>query len=125
MRTVIAVLGGFLGIGVLVRFTDLLFARLVPGFDPRQPPLFYFAVSMGTDFVYSIIGGYLCALIAEQHRRTATLWLIVLGEVLGIAVQIFLWSQVPHWYAVGLLILYPLGVWIGSNMRRSRTAAVA
>jgi hypothetical protein len=75
VRTVIAILGGFLGIGVLVRFTDLLFARLVPGWDPKQPPLFYFAVSVGTDFIYSIVGGYLCALIAEQHRRTATLWL--------------------------------------------------
>lgn len=124
MRTVIAVLGGFLGIGVLVRFTDFLFARLVSGWDPRHPPLFYFAVSLGTGFLYSIVGGYLCALIAEQHRRTATLWLIIVGEVLGIAVQAFLWSQVPHWYAIGLLILYPLGVWIGSNLRKPPSAAV-
>ena len=125
MRTVIAVLAGFLGIGVLVRFTDLLFARLVPGWDPRQPPLFYFAVSLATDFIYSVIGGYLCALIAEQHRRTATLWLIVLGEVLGVIVQVILWSQVPHWYAIGLLILYPAGVWIGSNLRAPRAATAA
>jgi hypothetical protein len=50
---------------------------------------------------------------------------IVLGEVLGIVVQVVLWSQVPHWYAIGLLILYPLGVWIGSNLRRPQAAAVA
>lgn len=125
MRTVIAVLSGFLAIGVLVRFTDLLFARLVPGWDPGQPPMFYFAVSLGTDFIYSIVGGYLCALIAEQRRREATLYLIVLGEVLGIIVQAVVWSQVPHWYAIGLLILYPLGVWIGSNLKNPRTTAVA
>lgn len=125
MRTVIAVVGGFLGIGILIRITDMLFARLVAGWDPKNPPLFYFAVSLGTDFLYSIVGGYLCALIAEEHRRKATLWLIVLGEVLGVAVQVALWGVVPHWYGIGLLILYPLGVWIGSSLRRSGTTALA
>jgi hypothetical protein len=120
VRTVIAVVGGFLGIGILVRFTDMLFARLVQGWDAKNPPLYYFAISLGTDFIYSIVGGYVCALIAEEHGRTATLWLIVLGEVLGIVVQAVLWNVVPHWYGVGLLILYPLGVWIGSKLHRPR-----
>jgi hypothetical protein len=87
--------------------------------------LYYFAVSLGTDFVYTIVGGYLCALIAEGNRRKATLWLIVLGEVLGIAVQAMLWGNVPHWYGIGLLILYPLGVWMGSNLGARRQAPAA
>jgi hypothetical protein len=87
--------------------------------------LYYFAVSLGTDFVYTIVGGYLCALIAEEHRRKATLWLIVLGEVLGIVVQVVLWGVVQHWYGIGLLILYPLGIWIGSSLRRTRTTVIA
>ena len=125
MRTVIAVVAGFLGIGLLIRITDMLFARLVAGWNPKDPPLYYFAVSLGTDFLYSIVGGYLCALIAEEHRRKATLWLIVLGEVLGVAVQVALWGVVPHWYGIGLLILYPLGIWIGSSLRRSGMTAIA
>ena len=125
MRTVIAVIGGFLGIGILVRFTDMLFARMVAGWDPKQPPLYYFAVSLATDFIYSIAGGYICALIAEEHRRTATLWLIVVGELIGIAAQVALWQSVPHWYAIGLLILYPIGVWIGSSLRKPRATAIA
>ena len=118
-------LSGFLGIGILIRITDLLFARLTPGWNPKVPPLYYFAVSLGTDFIYTIAGGYLCALIAEEHRRKATLWLTVLGEVLGIVVQVTLWGVVPHWYGVGLLILYPLGIWIGSGLRGSRSTAAA
>ena len=125
MRTVIAVIGGFLGIGVLVRFTDMLFARLVQGWNPKEPPLYYFAVSLATDFIYSIIGGYLCALIAEENSRKATLWLIALGEVIGIVVQTVLWGVVPHWYSIGLLVLYPLGVWIGSSVRRQHPIAAA
>jgi hypothetical protein len=125
VRTLIAVVGSFLGIGILVRFTDMLFARLVAGWDPKNPPLFYFAISLGTDFVYSIVGGYLCALIAEEHRRKATLWLIVLGEILGVSVQAYIWNLVPHWYGIGLLILYPLGVWIGSKLRGESDVAAA
>jgi hypothetical protein len=69
VRTIIAVISGFLGIGVLVRFTDLLFARLVHGWNPKDPPLYYFAVSLVTDFVYSMIGGYICALIAGNTAK--------------------------------------------------------
>jgi hypothetical protein len=125
VRTLIAVVVGFLSIGFLVRFTDMLFARLVAGWDAKNPPLYYFAISLGTDFVYSIVGGYVCALIAEEHRRKATLWLIVLGEILGVAVQAYIWNLVPHWYGFGLLILYPLGVWIGSKLRGESEVAAA
>ena|SRR5277367_5561100 len=99
----------------------MLFARLVPGWkDMAHLPLYYFAASLGTDFIYCIVGGYVCALIAEENRRRATLWLMAVGEVLGIVVQVVLWGVVPHWYGVGLLILYPLGVWIGSSLRGRR-----
>jgi hypothetical protein len=120
VRTIIAVVGGFLGIAVLIRLTDMLFARLTPGWDPKGPPLYYFAVSLGTDFVYTIVGGYLCALIAEGNSRKATLWLILLGEALGIVVQAMLWGTVPHWFGIGLLVLYPVGIWIGSRLGSGR-----
>jgi hypothetical protein len=122
-RTVIGVLAGYLGIGALVAFTDMLFHRLVPGWDPKAPPTYYFAVSLGTDFVYCIVGGYICALIAADRRHVAVLWLIGVGEVIGIVVQAVLWSTVPHWYGIGLLILYPLGVWIGSRLPGATAAA--
>lgn len=84
--------------------------------ESEGPPPYYFAVSLGTDFVYTIVGGYLCALIAEGNRRRATLWLILLGEALGVVVQAMLWGSVPHWYGIGLLILYPVGIWVGSRL---------
>ena len=126
MRTVIAAIGGFLVIGVLVRSTDMLFARLVPGWkDMAHLPLYYFAATLATDFIYCILGGYICAWIAEENRRRATLGLIVVGEVLGIVVRVVLWGVVPHWFGIGLLILYPLGVWIGSGLRGRRALPAA
>ena len=81
-----------------------------------QPPLYYFAISLVTDFLYSILGGYACAVIATNHRRGATLGLIVLGSAIGIVAQAILWRTVPHWFGIGLLVLYPVAVWIGSRL---------
>jgi hypothetical protein len=125
-RAIVGVIAGYLGIGALVAFTDMLFSRLVPGWKQMaHPPLYYFAVSLVTDFLYCIVGGYACAAIAAERRRGATLSLIVLGEVIGIVVQGLLWKTVPHWFGIGLLILYPLGVWIGSRLRHEPEALAA
>jgi hypothetical protein len=125
-RTIVGVIAGYLGIGALVAFTDMLFSRMVPGWKQMsQPPLYYFAVSLGTDFLYSILGGYVCAVIAADRKRSATVALIALGEVIGIVTQAMLWKTVPHWFGIGLLILYPAGVWIGSVLRSQRIAQTA
>jgi len=58
--------------------------------------------------------------IATTHRRGATLGLIVLGSAIGIVAQALLWKTVPHWFGIGLLVLYPIGVWIGSRLGSER-----
>ncbi|MGD0436043.1 MAG: hypothetical protein ABSB86_06240 [Bryobacteraceae bacterium] len=122
IRTVLAILGGYAVIGILVVATDQVFAALIPGFrSAPMPPLYYFGISLATDTFYSIGGGYLCALIARERFRGATLGLMIGGEIVGAASQIAFWQTVPHWFAIALLILYPPAIWIGSR-QRSRTA---
>lgn len=116
-RLIAAVLVGYVLIGVLVVTTDHLFAALAPGFKTMaQPPFYYFAISLATDFLYSMIGGYVCSLIARARNRQATVALILFGEAIGIASQVALWKITPHWFAIGLLILYPIAVWAGSRL---------
>lgn len=119
MRQVIgAAIAGYVAIGILVVCTDQLFAVLVPGFKSMpMPPTYYFQVSLLTDTVYSILGGYLCAWLAGALARKATLWLMAIGEVLGVVSVIVFWSTVPHWFGFGLLIVYPPAVWVGSWLR--------
>jgi hypothetical protein len=117
VRTALAVIGGYLAIGILVALTDFLFGQLVPGFKSMtRPPVYYFAVSLATDTVYSAFGGFLCARLAKDRASAATAGLAVIGELIGIVAQIALWKTVPHWFAFGLLILYPPAVFIGSRM---------
>jgi hypothetical protein len=118
-RIIAAVLAGYVAIGVLVVITDQFFAAFIPGFKAMPlPPLYYFVVSLGTDTLYSVFGGYLCSLIARARSQTAGLGLIVFGEVIGLASQIVLWKTVPHWFAIALLLLYPPAVWLGSRLRQ-------
>jgi hypothetical protein len=118
VRIIGAVLAGYVGIGILVVLTDLIFAAVVPGFRAMTPaPLYYFVTLTFTNTLYSIAGGYLCAAIARASLRTATLGLMVFGEIMGVVAVILSWHTEPHWYAFALLVLFPLAVWIGSRLR--------
>jgi lysylphosphatidylglycerol synthetase-like protein (DUF2156 family) len=118
VRTIGAVLAGYVAIGVLVVLTDLIFAAAVPGFRARTPPpLYYFAILTFTNTLYSIGGGYLCAACARASAGTATLGLMIFGEIMGVVSTVLSWHTQPHWFAFALLVLFPLAVWIGSRLR--------
>jgi len=117
-----AVVAGYLFIGVLVVVTDQIFGMVVPGFKlMTMPPVYYFAITLVTDFVYSVAGGYLCAWIARERAWTATLALMIIGTLIGIASQIALWKSVPHWFGVTLVVLFPVAVWLGWKLFAQRT----
>ena len=117
LRTGLAAIAGYALIGVLVIFTDQLFSVAFQGFRGlATPPPTYFVLSLFTDSFYSILGGYLCASIAKGVSKNATLWLMVGGEIVGLATTIALWKTTPHWFALALLVVYPPAVWIGSRL---------
>lgn len=118
LRAVLAPIAGYVAIGVLVIFTDRLFSLLTQGFNAAAtPPRYYYVVSLLTDSLYSILGGYICAGVGGAAGRRAALILMVCGELIGLAAVIALWQTVPHWFAIALLIVYPLAVWAGSQLR--------
>ncbi len=117
-----AVLAGCVFIGVLVAITDQIFGMVIPGFKlMTMPPLYYFGISLLTDFVYSIAGGYLCAWIARERAWPATIALMVFGDTIGLVSQVVLWKMVLHWYGLTLLVLFPIGVWLGFTLLAQRT----
>ena len=118
LRAALAAIAGYLAIGVLVIFTDQLFSLIILGFNSRTtPPEYYFVLSLITDSVYSMFGGYLCASSGKTAARRATQIMIVGGELIGLGAMIALWHTTPHWFALGLLIVYPPMVWAGSRVR--------
>ncbi len=115
LRTVLAAIAGYALIGVLVVFTDQLFSVAIQGFSTMTaPPGYYFRITLATDAFYTMLGGFLCATIARAAAKKATLYLIIGGEIIGLAATIALWKSQPHWFGLGLLVLFPPAVWVGS-----------
>src|SRR5579872_7041208 len=111
-RAVVAPIAGYAAIGVLVVFTDQLFSLLTHGLGSgAQPPGYYYQLRLLTDCLYTALGGYLCAALAGERARRATLILIAGGELIGIGSVIALWHTQPHWFAIALLLVYPPAVW--------------
>jgi hypothetical protein len=121
LRTIGSVLAGYITIGVLVALTDLVFTVAIPGFrGMATPPLYYFLIVTLTDTLYSIAGGYLCAASARASAPTATLGLMIFGEIVGVVSTVLAWRIQPHWFALALLVLFPIAVWIGSRLQARR-----
>ncbi len=117
LRTILGAILGYCFIGLLIMVTDKAYALAIPGMSPlRVLPDWYYVLAMLTDTIYTFAGGSLCAVISRRDSQ-ATIGLIILGEVMGIASTIYLWNTAPHYYSFYLLIAYPPAVWYGAKLR--------
>jgi hypothetical protein len=115
LRTILGAVCGYVFIGLLIFGTDQIYAHLVPGFSAlKVPTAWYFLASMVTDTLYTLAGGWLCAMISRRDLQ-ATFGLIVIGEIMGIGSTVYLWHTVPHFYSAYLLVMYPPVVWFGAR----------
>jgi hypothetical protein len=107
LKSVAAVVGGYLLSVVLVMATDPLLSRLFPGdfVQGRVPSDAALAASTALFVAISILCAWLCARFAPDRAGRHVLWFFVLGEVMGIGAIISNWSKGwPHWYWLSWLL---------------------
>lgn len=105
-RAILGVVVGYITNAALVSISEQIYAGL---FDPTR----YFVVDVVSQIVATVIGGFLCGLIAESAKRAAAISLIMLGLMIGSASLVLTWRSEPHWYGITLLAIYSPCVWIG------------
>jgi hypothetical protein len=115
-RIVLAVVAGYIADAILVLATEQLLSLLVPGADVA-PPLYYFVIDLISQCLYTVIGGYLCCVIARSSHRAALAGLIGLAMLVGTISLVTSWKNEPHWYAIALFVVYPPCAWIGWTLR--------
>jgi hypothetical protein len=115
-RITLAIVVGYVADAILIVATEYLFSRLVPGVE-AAPPLYYLVIDLITQCVYTVIGGYLCCIVAQPSRRAAMAGLMALGVLVGTASVVTSWKTEPHWYGIALLVVYPPCVWMGWKLR--------
>ncbi len=115
-RIILAIVVGYVADAILVAAAEYLCLRLVPGIQ-AAPPRYCFIVDLITQCLYTVIGGYLCCMVAQPSRRAAMAGLMALGVLVGTASLVTSWRTEPHWYGIALLVVYPPCVWMGWKLR--------
>jgi short subunit fatty acids transporter len=126
VRSVAAVLAGFLAVAVLSLVTDQILHVLQvypPWGEPMwDPKLNLLAFTYRT--VYSIVGGYLAASLAPHRRMRHVVALGILGTIAGTAGVIATWNLGfgPRWYPIALALTGLPCVWLGGAIFTRRPA---
>lgn len=126
LRSILAIVAGFLVTAVLVVVTDAVMAMLVPSLYPDmmaggRPTPTGLLINLAYGTLYAVIGGFVMALIARRNLMKHLYWLIGVLVVFGLLNGAMYAAIMPWWYSVGVVVLGIVGYWIGVKLyMRSR-----
>ena len=125
IRSIVAVVVGFLVIGVLAMGTDAILRSSVPGiFGPggRVESVPWLVAMQLYVFVYAVFGCWLTARLAPDRPMRHALILGVLGLVFNVAGSVAMWNTAPVWYHVVAIALVMPAAWVGGRIRERQIA---
>ena len=131
LRSVLAIVAGFILIGLLAVGTDGLAHAIRPDiFGPNSSTsnVPYLVIAIFYVGVYATAGCWLAATLAGRRPMFHALILGVLGLIFNLAAVPGMWALFPHWYTVVSLILVMPFAWLGGRIRErqlERRGAVA
>lgn len=125
IRSIAAVVTGFVLIGALSIGTNVLLSNVAPDLYPASGIVTdtgALLLALAYVAVYAIGGCYLTARMAPSRPMLHALVLGVLGLAFNVMGVVTTWGQVPAWYSlVGLALTMPYA-WIGGRIRERELA---
>jgi hypothetical protein len=124
LKSIGAVVAGFVTVAVLSILTDKILEGV--GIFPPPDQGFYITwmILLATFYrtVYTIIGGYVTAMLAPQKPMMHVMILAILGLISSIVALVTTWNMDlgPHWYPIALLVLSVPSVWLGGKLQQGR-----
>lgn len=122
LRSIAAVLAGFVAVVVLSLGTDVVLhaAGVFPPWgQPASDALFLLATVYRT--VYCIAGSYIAGRLAPGKPMKHALVLGVVGLIVSTAGAVATWNKGPefgpHWYPVALIVTAIPCAWLGGRLR--------
>ena len=128
IRSVLAVISGFMAWFVVATLGNFLIRALLPGYVAVEPSMSFtlamLIARLALGFVSSFVAGFACSAVA--HGKIAAVYVCAVVLVLCfLPVHYSLWSKFPLWYHAAFLItLVPL-VLSGAAVQRRRRPSVA
>ncbi len=128
IRSILSVLAGFALWTVLSLASNAALAAAVPGVfreDGSTDSVGMLLLILVFSVVFSVIAGYVTALLAREKRKQHELALGLALLAVGIFVQIQYCDVMPVWYHVSFLAFLVPGVLLGARTQRSRNVQVS
>lgn len=119
MRTVLAILAGFVLWTVLFLGGNALLTTLAPDAfneDGSTDSGVLLAILLLLTVLYSVLSGFVTARIAQKNQSRSGLLLGILLLLVGIGVQLQFWDVLPVWYNLAFLALLLPGAWAGARL---------
>jgi len=118
LRSILAVLAGWLTTGLLVVCFDLVLRKALPDAfrDGQIPPDWASAMVLVTSALFSIPAGWVTAKLARTDPSRHVVYLVLWGLLTGIVSAAMTWAQIQSWYHVGLLLLWVPMVLLGGRL---------
>ncbi len=119
IRSIVAVVAGFLTVVVLSTGTDSILEAL--GIFPPIGAQGLFvtwmlAVALAYRIVFTILGGFVTAKLAPAHSMKHVWVLAALGQMGGIAGVVAGWNLSAHWYPIAIAVTAIPTVWLGGYL---------
>ena len=122
-RVLLAVITGWLTNAILTGIAEVLMWRSMRG-PGGHFPLRYYVIDVICQCCFTILGAYLCCVIAGSRHRVAMISLMALGLLVGGLSLPPSWSREPHWYRIALLAVWVPCVWIGCKLSCMRAVTL-
>jgi hypothetical protein len=120
VRSVIAIVVGFLVIGVLATGADYALQQVIPGAvdgNGRMTSVPLLLLTQMYVFAFAVFGCWLTARLAPNRPLQHALVLGALGLAFNVVGTIARWDNAPAWYHVIALMLVMPAAWIGGRLR--------
>ena len=117
LRSIGALLAGFLAIVILSTVTDMALRAtgIYPPLNERMSNKL-FALATAYRIIFGIAGCYLAARLAPDRPMKHALILGVVGLVLSIAGAAAMWDAGPGWYSLAIIAIALPCAWIGGKV---------
>lgn len=119
IKSIVAVLAGFLAIVVLTSVIDVLLAGT--GIFPAKPEEYTTGLSL-IALVYrtafAVVGGLVVVKLAPSEPVKHVIVLAAIGTLIGLAGVVTGWNLpgYPHWYSIALTLLTFPAIWYGGKL---------
>lgn len=121
LKSIGAVLGGFVTVFILSVVTDLVLEKLGV-FPPPKEGLFItwmLILALAYRTAYTVLGGYITAKLAPTRPMKHVFILASIGTLAATVGLIATWGKGlgPEWYPIALAILAFPSVWLGGRLK--------